>query len=135
MHTYLKSSFSIIWICSFHRIDCKHHRLGVISPHSLWHGEVCVCAKSCPTLCSPMYCSARPFCPWNFSSNNTGVGHHFLLQGIPKIESMSLTSPALASVFFAISITWEAPAWWGVHCYLCSLNWWIKQLLNTKINM
>ena len=43
---------------------------------------------------------------------NTGVGHHFLLQGIfltPVIEPYFLTSPALAGRFFTTSATWEAP--------------------------
>ena len=34
-------------------------------------------AQSCPTLYYPMDCS-----PWNFPGQNTGVGSHFLLQGI-----------------------------------------------------
>ena len=41
-------------------------------------------AKSCPTLCNPMDWSSPgslPF-PWDFPGKNTGVGCHFLLQGI-----------------------------------------------------
>ena len=70
-----------------------------------------VCAQSCPTLCEYKDCSlpgsffffkfyfifrlyitvlvlpnikmnARLFCPWNFPGKNTGVGYHFLLQGM-----------------------------------------------------
>ena len=42
----------------------------------------CLVAKSCPTLCNPIHCSlqASPF--MGFSSKNTEVGCHFLLQGI-----------------------------------------------------
>ena len=44
---------------------------------------VCVCAQACLTLCDPMDCSLpRLLCPWNFPYKNTGVGCHFLLQGI-----------------------------------------------------
>ena len=47
---------------------------------------VCVCthacAQSCLTLCDPMDCSPPHFCPWGFPGKNTGVGSHFLLQGI-----------------------------------------------------
>ena len=47
---------------------------------------VCVCVlvtQSCPTLCDPMDLQpARLFCPWNFPGKDTGVGCHFLLQGI-----------------------------------------------------
>ena len=37
-------------------------------------------SQSCPTLCDPMDCSF--LCPWNFQGKSTGVGCHFLLQGI-----------------------------------------------------
>ena len=38
-------------------------------------------AKSCPTLVTP-WTHARLFCPWDFPGKKTGVGCHFLLQGI-----------------------------------------------------
>ena len=37
---------------------------------------------SCPAVCDPMNCSPPGFCPWNFPGKNTGIGCHFLLQGI-----------------------------------------------------
>ena len=44
---------------------------------------VCVCIQSCPTLCDPMdYSLSRLLSPWDSSSKNTGVGCHFLLQGL-----------------------------------------------------
>ena len=39
-------------------------------------------AKSCPTLCDSKDCSPRLLCPWDSSGRNTGVGCHFLLQGV-----------------------------------------------------
>ena len=40
-------------------------------------------AKSCPTLCDTVDCSPPgSLCPWDFPGKNTGVGCHFLLQGI-----------------------------------------------------
>ena len=40
-------------------------------------------AQSCLTLCYPMDCSPpKLLCPWNSPDKNTGVGCHFLLQGI-----------------------------------------------------
>ena len=43
-----------------------------------------------------------------FSRQKYWSGLHFLLQGIfPGIETMSLTSPALAGTFFTTSTTWE----------------------------
>ena len=41
-------------------------------------------AESCPTLCDPVDCllPARLLCPRNSPGKNTGVGCHFLFQGI-----------------------------------------------------
>ena len=57
--------------------------------------------------CSALSDSVRPhglqpsrlLCPWNFPGKNTGVGCHFLLQGMfrPGDEPSSLTPPALAA--------------------------------------
>ena len=45
--------------------------------------ERAVCAHSHPTLCDPMnYRPAGSPSPWDFPGKNTGVGCHFLLQGI-----------------------------------------------------
>ena len=38
-------------------------------------------SESFPTLCDPMGIT-RLLCPWDFPGRNTGVGCHFLLQGI-----------------------------------------------------
>ena len=54
---------------------------------------------------------SRLFCSWNFPSKNTGVGFHFLLQGIfltQVMEGASLESPALVGGFFTTSATWGA---------------------------
>ena len=40
-----------------------------------------MCTQSCPTLWNSMD-YARLHCPWNFPGKNTGLGCHFLLQGI-----------------------------------------------------
>ena len=32
---------------------------------------------------------ARPLCPWDSPGKNTGVGHHFLLQGIFLIQELN----------------------------------------------
>ena len=44
---------------------------------SEWVSEV---AQSCPTLCDPM--DTRLLRPWDFLGTSTGVGCHFLFQGI-----------------------------------------------------
>ena len=42
----------------------------------------CLVAKSCPTLCDPVDCSPPGFSPGDSLGKNTGVGCHFVLQGI-----------------------------------------------------
>ena len=51
--------------------------------------EICVCVQSYPTLCNPMT-PARLLCPQNFPGKNTGVGCHFLLQGIVATQGSNL---------------------------------------------
>ena len=52
----------------------------------------------------------KPLCHWNFTGKNTGVGFHFLLQGIFLTQglNLSLASSALAGGFLIPSDTWEA---------------------------
>ena len=38
--------------------------------------------QSCPTLCDPTDCSPPVSCSCDVPGKNTGVGSHFLLQGI-----------------------------------------------------
>ena len=51
-------------------------------------------------------------CVWDFPGKNTGVGCHFLLQGIVLTQRLNLSllhlSPVLAGGFFTTSATWEA---------------------------
>ena len=52
---------------------------------------VCVHAQSCLTLCDPMDCSPPgPSCPWNLSGKITGVGCHFLPQGVFPTQGSNL---------------------------------------------
>ena len=47
--------------------------------------------KSCPTLLRPhRLWRNRLLYPWDFSGKNTGVGCHFLLQGIFQTQGMNL---------------------------------------------
>ena len=48
--------------------------------YSQYPKHVCACvqAQSCPTFCDFM----DLLCPWGYPAKNTGVGCHFLLQGI-----------------------------------------------------
>ena len=45
-------------------------------------------AQFCPTLCNPMDCMAP--LSWDFPGKNTGVGCHFLLQGIFLTQGLNL---------------------------------------------
>ena len=47
------------------------------SSMSEWVSEI---AQSCPTLCDPV--DTRFLLPWDFLGKSTGVGCHFLLQGV-----------------------------------------------------
>ena len=52
-------------------------------PRSLCSACCCLIVQSCLTLCNPMGCDLpSSSCPWDFPGKNTGVGCHFLLQGI-----------------------------------------------------
>ena len=51
---------------------------------------VCVYPQSCLTLCGPMDHSLPGSCPWDSPGKNTGVGCHFLLQGIFSILGLNL---------------------------------------------
>ena len=48
------------------------------------------CAQSCPTLCDPIGCSLPGPSVHGYSpGKNTGVGCHFLLQGIFQIQGLN----------------------------------------------
>ena len=50
----------------------------------------CSVAQLCLTLYDPMDCSpTRVLCPWDSLGKNTGVGCHFLLQGISPTQGSS----------------------------------------------
>ena len=50
----------------------------------------CSVTQSCLTLLQPYGLQpARPLCPWDFPGKNTGVGYHFLLQGIFHTQGLN----------------------------------------------
>ena len=53
---------------------------------------------SCPTLCDPIDGSPPGSRPWESSGKNTGVGCHFLLQGIRPNPGMEPESPVSAAL-------------------------------------
>ena len=71
----------------------------------------CMHVQSHPTLCDHMDSSLPGSSLHGILQARTGVGCHFLLQGIfphPGIKPVSLASPALAGGFFTTSATWKA---------------------------
>ena len=66
-------------------------------------------SKKMNVLVTQLYLIVWLLCPWDFSSKNTGVDCHFLLQGIFLIQGLtSCRSPTLAGRFFTIWGTREA---------------------------
>ena len=64
--------------CFVNIFDIKNQLIGANQ-----NTQSCVHVQSCPTLCdSNGLQPTRLLCPWGFPSKNTGVGCHFLLQGI-----------------------------------------------------
>ena len=62
------------------------------------------CAQSHLTLCYPHGLQpARLLCPWDFPGKNTGVGCHFLLQGIFPIQGSNPCLQARILEWVAIS--------------------------------
>ena len=61
-------------------------------------------AQSCPTLCNPMNCSLTRFLrPWDFPGKNTGVGCHFLLQGIFLTQGLNPGLPHCRQMLYRLS--------------------------------
>ena len=78
------------WLSDFHFTSC------FVNKDLLKHGHVCVCA--CVHTHLVMSNALRPhwtvahqlLCPWDFPGKNTGVGCHFLLQGIFQTHRSNL---------------------------------------------
>ena len=67
----------------------------------------CLVAQLCLTLCDPMDSSPPDsFCPWDFPGKNTGMGCHFLLQGIFPIQGLNLSLLLGRQILFHWD-TWE----------------------------
>ena len=61
-----------------------------------------VITQSCPTLCDPTDCSLLSFSV-EFSRQDTGVGYHFLLQGIFHTQGLNLGLPHHRQVLYQLS--------------------------------
>ena len=82
---------------------------------SLFLSCVCVQSLSYVQLFATLWTvPSRLLCPWDFSGKNTGVGSHFLLQGIfpTQIKPMSLVSPTLAGGSLPLAPHWNLNGNW-----------------------
>ena len=64
------------------------HAAVLLLPFIYW--DFCMCAQWCPTLQPHRLLPARLLCSWDFPAKNTGVGCHFLLQGIFLTQGSNL---------------------------------------------
>ena len=75
----------LCWILNFSVMPPHPCHLHIVpDPHQCVLGSVCyLIARLCLTLLLPHSLqTARLLCPWDFPGKNTGVGCHFLLEGI-----------------------------------------------------
>ena len=70
-------------------------------------------AKLYPTFATPWTVACQALCPWDSLGKNTGVGCHFLLQGIlPTLGS----SPRLQMRQIFVNTNFKALAWCPKEC-------------------
>ena len=105
-------------------ITCKpgFYRLLQVSPCLVHLSVYPSCAQSCPTLCNPV--NARLLCPRDSPAKNTGVGCHFLLQGIFLTQGSNSCLRHCKWILYCLS-HWEAPYVWsivGTHWPIFLLN-------------
>ena len=70
-------------------ITYHHFKTHFILPHPCKVFSSCLATKLCPTLLRPRVLQPARFpCPWDFP-DNTGIGCHFLLQGIFPTQGLN----------------------------------------------
>ena len=79
--------------------ECSNYNTIALISHAIKsESEV---AQSCPTLCDPVDCSLPGFlCPWDSPGKTTGVGYHFLLQGIFLTQGLNLCLPHCMQILY-----------------------------------
>ena len=68
-----------------------------------WVEQHCVLA----TLSTPWTVACQASCPWNSLGKNTGVGCHFILQGIFPIQGSNLGLPHCRQILYHLSHQWS----------------------------
>ena len=71
------------------RFNSNFHLSCISSGFSLRYGMYVLSHSVCPIVHDPMDCSPAAPRPRNFLGKNTGVGCHFLLQGIFPIQGLN----------------------------------------------
>ena len=87
-----------------------------------------VSAPSCPTLCNPMN-PTRLLYPWDSPGKNTGVGCHFLLQGIFPTQGSNPGLPHCRQTLYRLSHQGKKP---DKERQIYNLNIWIKKKTKNK---
>ena len=89
-------------------------------------------AQSCPALCNPHGLQpARLPCPWDSPSKSTGVGCHFLIQGIFPTQGSNLGLLYCRQILYCLShqgspskiYRWENRFFEHVLCARCCCKW------------
>ena len=104
-------------------ISCTAGRFFTTEPpgNPSWTLTAAAAAKSlqsCPTMCDPID-SRQPIRfprPWDSPGKNTGVGCHFLLQGM-KVKSESARGSSVHGIFQARVLEWGAIAFSELNTY------------------
>ena len=91
---------SLMWGC--HKC-CRHIKIVLRTIRAVCY---CLVAKSCPT---------RHLCPWDFPGKNTGVGCHFLLQGIFLTQGLNPCLLPCSQVLYHLSH--QGSLYWS--CCVC----------------
>ena len=66
--------------------------------------RLCVCARLCSTLWPHGLWPTRRLCLWDSSGKSTGVGCHFLLQGIFPTQESSPSLPHCRQMLYPLSL-------------------------------
>ena len=112
-----------IWLsCSAVNLKPVYRRTCSVGYHNIKLSyERVLVAQSCLTLCDPGLGPARLLCPQNSPRKNTGVGSHFLLQGISPIQGQNLGLLHCRQILYSLS-----------HCQFSSVHCNIKKKKKLK---
>ena len=108
LYEFLLKEFSITYVyfpSFFYYSETLYGNLSVLNLYTYewmneWMNEV---TQSCPTLWDPMEQPTRLLHPWDFPGQSTGVGCHFLLQGISPTQRLNRGLPHYRQTLYHLS--------------------------------